>query len=291
MEYDRESSSDEISQRQRIFAFHRRFAPSLSRFLYRTLGIESDVSLNSVGRASPSFASSADLILFCASKNDPAAALLISRTFLLGVIDRYLGNDTFAPGKDSDTWSELDGELSIPFISRLFEILLGFCVPSVSFPLDPVSVPFQGVLPEGEWFTVIWSVTWNSEIFPLFFLLPAEVAFGEETFPQAKSDTSKTDEELQRYIEMRRATSDKIRDVEPISPTSPFSDETAKIRVLVGSFDLRRDDFSEMEPGDILATDISAAAHFTLFVNGNSVCHVQPGEENGEKAVIIEDVL
>lgn len=291
MEYDRVSSNDETSRRQRIFAFHHRFAPSLNRFLFKTLEIESDVSLNSVERFYPSLVSSADLILFCADKDAPSAALLISRTFLLGVIDCCLGNDTFMPGDESDIWSHLDGELSMPFISRLFEILLGFCAPSASFSFDPVLVSSQKFLPEGEWFAVNWGVTWRGQTFPLTFLLPAEIAFGEEAFSQTESVTPKTDEELRRYIEMRRATSDKVCDVQPMSLTTSFLDETVKIRILVGSFDLRRSDFTEMKPGDILATDISADAHFTLFINGDTVCHVQPGQEKGEKAVIVQDIL
>ena len=289
MKYDSDSSSDGASRLRRIFAFHNRFAQSLSRFLFKSLEVDSKVSLVSVESGCHVSDSSVGSILFCAGRDAPVAALLIARSFLLGVIDRYLGNDSFTPGSESDSWSELDEELSLPFISRLFEILVGFCSPSSGFPFDTVTTQTDVFRPEGEWFTVNWNVVCGGETFSFSFFLPAELAAGEETLQQAEPAAPKTDEELLRYIEMRRATSEKVSDTEStFHPLSP-SDQFARVRVLVGSFGLRRDDFDEMKPGDILATDIPAEALFTLAVNGGSVCHVKPGEEDGEKAVVIVD--
>lgn len=290
MENDCDSLSDESSRLRRISAFHERFAPSLNRFLFKTLEVDFKVSLVSVEIGCRDFDSS-ELILFRAGQDSPAAALLIPRSFLLGVIDRYLGNDHFTPDAETDIWSELDEELSVPFASRLFEIVLGFCAPSASFPFNEISILSDGFSPEGDWFTINWSVTCGDRTFPFSFFLPAEVASGEDTLHHDEPLMPKTDEELLRYIEMRRATSEKKHDTESSFPSSRSSEQIANIRVLVGSFDLHRNDFNEMKPGDILATDISSDALFTLFLNGVPVCHARPGEDNGNKAVIVEDIL
>lgn len=288
MQNDMDSSSDVSPCQHRIFAFHDRFAPSLSRFLHKTLEINSEVSLASIEVGCRPVDS--DSVLFCAGKENPAAAILIPRSFILGVIDCYLGNATFTPSSKTDAWSELDQELSFPFVSRLFEIILGFCAPSSASRFGAVSVLSEDFSPDGEWYTVNWNITCRNETFPLSFLLPADVAFGEEIFYPSEPVASQTDEDLLHYIEMRRATSEKVRDTESFFSSSFSADTVARIRVLVGSFDLHRDSFSEMKPGDILATDIPADALFTLTVDGKPFCHVRPGEDSGQKAVLIEEI-
>ena len=288
MQNDMDSSSDVSLRQYRIFAFHDRFAPSLSRFLHKTLEIDSEVSLVSIESGCRSVDS--DSVLFCAGKENPAAAIVMPRSFILGVIDCCLGNVTFTPSDKTDTWSELDQELSFPFISRLFEILLGFCAPSSASRFGAVSVLSEDFSPDGEWYTVNWNITCCNKEFPFSFLLPADVAFGEETFYPTEPIASQTDEDLLHYIEMRRATSEKARDTESFSSSLFSADTITRIRILVGSFDLDRDNFCEMKPGDILTTDISADTLFTLTVGEKPFCHVRPGEDNGQKAVLIEEI-
>ncbi len=286
MAFETGGSNGDSQHLRRVFAFHDRFAPTFTRFLHKSLNVDPTVSLVSVENGTDVFSPRSDSVLFCAGTEGlPAAAVMIPRAFLLGVIDRSLGHGVFMPGRETDSWSELDENLAVPFVAHLFEILLGYCDPSALPGTDAVFVSEESVLPSGVWFTVEWNVSCGEESFSFLFFLPESAAFGAEPDREFENYKPQADDELLRYIEMRRAASEKIRDPEELAPPA---DQTASIRVLVGSFDLNREDLDEMKPGDILTTDISAEAPFTLFINGESAAFVRPGEHDGKKGVIVE---
>ena len=279
--------SNEEQNLRRVFAFQDRFAPILSRFLRRELGVEATVSLLSVENNSGCVSSLPDRVLFSANDSRSIAALSLPRSFMLGVIDRSLGNGTFIPSDSAAFWSDLDEGLSTPFVSRLLEILLGYCGTPPASELDFSVHPTEDFsLPHG-WYSVQWNIDCGGNSFVFTFYIPASAAFGKNPTTDFESFKLQADEELSRYIEMRRATSPKAHDAEDISENIE-GEPTAKMRVLVGSFELDRVDFGAMKPGDILLTDISADSPFRLWVNGESVVCVRPGEVNGKKGVVVE---
>ena len=280
---EKDKSADMERNLRRIFAFYDRFTAVLSRFFRRELAAETDLTLSVVEDGTGIFGTSPDRLLFRISFSDPGSSIgmVLPRSFLLGVIDTLLGSEFFTPDPTPHEWTELDENLVFPFAQRLAEILAGFSgiFPAREKPSLETVEKFRG---QETWYRLEWSILCQGTIYPLEFILSEKSALG--SIPEPEKTPPKENTELLRYIEMRRAASEKGRNTESASAPSG----TVSARVLIGSFDLTCGDFDSMKPGDILTTDIPADAPFQLIIEGTEPIPVYPGENNGRKAVVVK---
>lgn len=271
---------------RQVFSFFDRFTAILKRFLVRELGIESDVHLCSVEDGTGALAPLPDRTLFGSVAPDLAVAAVIPNSFLMGIMDRKLGG-RFRSDSSPHDWTELDESLTVPFVARLVEILLGYALqPSVPETLpEPVSV--ERIALPGLWYRLVWEIRYTGENWQLEMILPESTVSSAKLPSSIERQRTEDENALQHYVEMRRAAS-KINKETEETPIIKSDSALHHLRVLVGTFNMPRTHVHEMKSGDILTTDISSESPFRLLIDGIPSADVSPGENQGMKAVIVE---